>query len=197
MLRKEFSILFPHAIIADSKNGKPTIDDFQLVVTQGLQQLSEIPKEYSYLHNMVLNQFSRVEQLEKEFLVNEADTMLFETREDAEELLRIVSLDVKKAILDTALEAVFSHSGMSDQDTTDSNSPSDYSPSTKPRRRRPNLPVYAKDILSCWFREHVDHPYPTQAEKIELSERTGLNLQKVDNWFINERSRKWRSYRRK
>ena len=197
MLRKEFSLLFPRAIIADSKDGQHTIDDFQLVVSQGLQQLSEIPKEYTYIHSMVLNQFQRVEHLEKEFLVNEADTMLFETREDAEELLRIVSLDVKKAILDTALETVYSFTSGSDQDTTDSNSPSDYSPTSKPRRRRPNLPIYAKDILSSWFREHVDHPYPTQAEKIELSERTGLNLQKVDNWFINERSRKWRSYRRK
>ena len=197
MFAKGFATLFPQFLIADSRHGARTIDDFQSHVARGLQQLSETPDEYVQIQNLVFQQFSFVDRLESAFLEDSEKLMFFASKEDASELVRIVSLDVKKAILDSALDAIMSQINYSDQDTTDSNSPSDYSPSTKPRRRRPNLPIYAKDILSCWFRDHVDHPYPTQAEKLELSERTGLNLQKVDNWFINERSRKWHSYRRK
>ena len=128
------------------------------------------------------------------------ETMLFQSEEIARELIQIVILDVKKVIIENALEVVKRKKELrqhipkyfSNEDAED------FSPEiTSTKKKRPNLPVQAKDILSSWFREHVDHPYPSQAEKSDLSEQTGLSLQKVDNWFINERSRKWQTYRQK
>lgn len=64
----------------------------------------------------------------------------------------------------------------------------------KARKLRPNIPKEARDILSAWFRENATNPYPKLQEKERLSIQTGLSLKKVENWFINERSRKWHLY---
>eukprot|EP01027_Heterolobosea_sp_BB2_P015625 GEZU01022351.1.p1 GENE.GEZU01022351.1~~GEZU01022351.1.p1 ORF type:complete len:407 (-),score=121.40 GEZU01022351.1:1213-2433(-) len=63
--------------------------------------------------------------------------------------------------------------------------------SSKSRKNR-NLPEHAKKILQDWFLEHYDHPYPTEAEKSELSAATGLVKTQINNWFINTRVRMWR-----
>ena len=65
---------------------------------------------------------------------------------------------------------------------------------SKVRKQRPNIPKEAREILSAWFKEHVTNPYPKLQEKERLSIQTGLSLKKVENWFINERSRKWHLY---
>ena len=64
-------------------------------------------------------------------------------------------------------------------------------------KARPNIPKEEKRILSKWFEEHVSYPYPKVREKERLSYQTGLSIKKVENWFINERSRKWHLYRKK
>lgn len=64
-------------------------------------------------------------------------------------------------------------------------------------KTRPNIPKEAKRVLSKWFEDHVDNPYPTAYEKERLSIATELSIKKVENWFINERSRKWHLYRRR
>lgn len=63
-------------------------------------------------------------------------------------------------------------------------------------KTRPNIPRKARDILEAWFRENVDSPYPKLHDKELLCVQTGLSLKKIDNWFINERSRKWHLYKR-
>ena len=67
---------------------------------------------------------------------------------------------------------------------------------SKEPKTRPNIPREARDILSQWFRENVENPYPKAQDKEKLSELTGLSIKKVENWFINERSRKWHLYTR-
>ena len=64
----------------------------------------------------------------------------------------------------------------------------------KEKRQRPNISKEARTILSEWFKQNVTKPYPKQQEKEQLSLQTGLSLKTVDNWFINERSRKWHLY---
>ena len=51
------------------------------------------------------------------------------------------------------------------------------------------LPEFAVNILEAWLLEHVHNPYPTTAEKKQLSEATGLTPTQVKNWFINKRAR--------
>lgn len=63
-------------------------------------------------------------------------------------------------------------------------------------KTRPNIPRRARDILEAWFRVNVDSPYPRSPDKERLCILTGLPLKKIDNWFINERSRKWHLYKR-
>jgi hypothetical protein len=55
--------------------------------------------------------------------------------------------------------------------------------------RRPNHPPKVSEKLRKWLHDHEDHPYPTEAEKRNLSEKTGLNMTQINNWFINARRR--------
>lgn len=46
----------------------------------------------------------------------------------------------------------------------------------KQRKRRGNLPKETTDKLRAWFVTHLQHPYPTEDEKQELMEQTGLQM---------------------
>jgi len=61
------------------------------------------------------------------------------------------------------------------------------------KRRRRNLSKKATEILSHWFYEHIDDPYPTDEEKSLLATQCVLSLNQVNNWFGNKRIR----YKRK
>ncbi|RHZ85471.1 hypothetical protein Glove_65g20 [Diversispora epigaea] len=61
--------------------------------------------------------------------------------------------------------------------------------STKPKRRRGNLPKTTTALLKGWLIQHKKHPYPTEDEKMSLARDTKLSLQQISNWFINARRR--------
>jgi hypothetical protein len=44
-------------------------------------------------------------------------------------------------------------------------------------------------VLRDWLADHKRHPYPTDEEKLLLSQQTNLTLSQVSNWFINARRR--------
>lgn len=47
------------------------------------------------------------------------------------------------------------------------------------KRRRGNLPKHVTDTLRSWLTDHVAHPYPTEEEKQQLCQITGLNMNQV------------------
>ncbi|CAO3577717.1 unnamed protein product [Absidia cylindrospora] len=57
------------------------------------------------------------------------------------------------------------------------------------RKRRGNLPKAVTTVLRDWLADHKLHPYPTDEEKLYLSQQTNLTLNQVSNWFINARRR--------
>jgi len=50
----------------------------------------------------------------------------------------------------------------------------------------------ATKLLRYWLFDNFLHPYPSQADKRELAEATGLRVAQVGNHFINARVRVWR-----
>ncbi|ORZ21582.1 MEIS-TALE class homeobox protein, partial [Absidia repens] len=54
-------------------------------------------------------------------------------------------------------------------------------------RRRGNLPKHVTEFLKYWLLQHKKHPYPTERQKLELAQRTGLAVNQISNWFINAR----------
>ncbi|KAH8764363.1 hypothetical protein F5883DRAFT_497981 [Diaporthe sp. PMI_573] len=44
-------------------------------------------------------------------------------------------------------------------------------------------------VLKEWFAAHSAHPYPSDQEKEELKERTGLSIRQISYWFVNARRR--------
>lgn len=57
----------------------------------------------------------------------------------------------------------------------------------RPQRKRGKLPKETTDFLKAWLHRHSDHPYPSEEEKKQLCNATGLSMSQVSNWMINVR----------
>ncbi|KAI5326317.1 hypothetical protein L3X38_035391 [Prunus dulcis] len=60
------------------------------------------------------------------------------------------------------------------------------------KRKKGKLPKDARTALLDWWTSHYRWPYPTEEEKLHLSEVTGLDQKQINNWFINQRKRHWK-----
>lgn len=57
------------------------------------------------------------------------------------------------------------------------------------KAKRTNYPKQTSHILKKWLQENAKNPYPSDAEKALLREKTGLDATQLNNWFINARRR--------
>ncbi|XBI66873.1 hypothetical protein VPH35_046342 [Triticum aestivum] len=61
------------------------------------------------------------------------------------------------------------------------------------KRRAGKLPGDTASTLKAWWQAHAKWPYPTEEDKAQLVQETGLQLKQINNWFINQRKRNWHS----
>ncbi|KAF9756201.1 Homeobox protein HD-2 [Nosema granulosis] len=61
--------------------------------------------------------------------------------------------------------------------------------SQKQKSKRSNYPQKISKMLKKWLEDNVNHPYPSEAEKAQFCEKTGLDVAQINNWFINARRR--------
>ena len=129
----------------------------------------------------------------------ESDNMrLFVSDTDTIYLMDMLYLDAIVGTMDKFLEAFFEYyNTWKDHPKVIVQRHVKVNPAKKVESKsRPNIPREARNILEAWFRANVDNPYPKARDKEHLCTQTGLTIKKVDNWFINERSRKWHLYKK-
>ncbi|CAM9985844.1 unnamed protein product, partial [Lampetra planeri] len=56
-------------------------------------------------------------------------------------------------------------------------------------KKRGIFPKVATNIMRAWLFQHLTHPYPSEEQKKQLAQDTGLSILQVNNWFINARRR--------
>lgn len=59
---------------------------------------------------------------------------------------------------------------------------------TKRTKSRALSPA-ALAVMSAWYDQHEDNPYPTDLEKHDMAERGGISMAQVKAWFANKRNR--------
>ncbi|CAF0878402.1 unnamed protein product [Rotaria sordida] len=74
------------------------------------------------------------------------------------------------------------NSGSGGEDDLDDNS-------KKRQKKRGIFPKVATNIMRAWLFQHLTHPYPSEEQKKQLAQDTGLTILQVNNWFINARRR--------
>ncbi|XP_017514446.3 homeobox protein TGIF2LX [Manis javanica] len=57
------------------------------------------------------------------------------------------------------------------------------------KKQKRYFPTESVKILRDWLCDHQLKPYPSEAEKLMLSEQTNLSFLQVSNWFVNARRR--------
>ncbi|KAK6089210.1 hypothetical protein P3W45_001811 [Vairimorpha bombi] len=55
--------------------------------------------------------------------------------------------------------------------------------------KRSNYPQKVLRLFKQWLKDHISNPYPSEYEKQEFCEITGLDMAQINNWFINARRR--------
>ncbi|KAK4284320.1 hypothetical protein QN277_001172 [Acacia crassicarpa] len=60
------------------------------------------------------------------------------------------------------------------------------------KRKKGKLPKEARQQLLDWWSRHYKWPYPSESQKLQLAESTGLDQKQINNWFINQRKRHWK-----
>eukprot|EP00050_Salpingoeca_kvevrii_P022239 m.123341 g.123341 ORF g.123341 m.123341 type:complete len:103 (+) comp9645_c0_seq5:204-512(+) len=56
-------------------------------------------------------------------------------------------------------------------------------------KRQRSLSKDASRQLRAWLEAHEDDPYPSEAQKLELSAKLHITLTQINNWFVNARRR--------
>ena len=59
----------------------------------------------------------------------------------------------------------------------------------RPRKNGARFSRESIKTLRAWLADHTDHPYPTDREKDELKQLTGLKRSQISNWLANARRR--------
>lgn len=55
--------------------------------------------------------------------------------------------------------------------------------------KRSNYPKKVTKFFKEWLKKNKHNPYPSESEKIYFTEKTGLDLNQINNWFVNARRR--------
>lgn len=149
-------------------------------------------------------------RLEVRRMINQFDRALDTSIEDAEQtIIRIADVHGARAAAAAAVTPL-STSGSGAASATESpavqevsflkpssaeedSSSGSYSEGKVGEKRRRSLGKRATEVLTAWFFQNINDPYPSEEDKARLSQECGMTMNQINNWFGNKRMR----YKRK
>jgi len=60
------------------------------------------------------------------------------------------------------------------------------------KKQRSSFSRHATTVLKAWLRDNILNPYPTEAQKLQLTKKIGISMPQLQTWFINARIRLWK-----
>lgn len=60
------------------------------------------------------------------------------------------------------------------------------------KKQRSSFSRHATTVLKAWLRDNILNPYPTEAQKVQLTKKIGISMPQLQTWFINARIRLWK-----
>ncbi|GLT88418.1 hypothetical protein SLE2022_064450 [Rubroshorea leprosula] len=172
----------------------PELDEFMESYCEVLRRYKEeLSKPFDEATTFLSNIESQLSNLCKVTLTKTSDYRSDEAGGSSEEELSCGEVDVRES-LESSSSA--SRAGNEDIKGMLMKKYSGYLSSLRKdflkKRKKGKLPKDARMTLLQWWNNHYKWPYPTEEEKLQLSEMTGLDQKQINNWFINQRKRHWK-----
>lgn len=103
--------------------------------------------------------------------------------------LNTMSLNLNQQMNQQMMMPQMSNSPNFTAQSTGDQSSDDSDDDSKPFRpsSRSNYSTTITKVLNRWFKAHLDNPYPTEEERIDICEKTGLTRKQLRVWLINSR----------
>jgi len=60
------------------------------------------------------------------------------------------------------------------------------------KKQRSSFSRHATSVLKAWLKDNILNPYPTEAQKHQLTKKIGISMPQLQTWFINARIRLWK-----
>ncbi|CAJ1099348.1 homeobox protein Meis1-like [Octopus vulgaris] len=84
------------------------------------------------------------------------------------------NVDNNSEVGDGLDNSIGSGEGTADEESEDRN--------PKRQKKRGIFPKVATNIMRAWLFQHLTHPYPSEEQKKQLAQDTGLTILQVNNW---------------
>ncbi|OQR71047.1 homeobox protein Meis1-like [Tropilaelaps mercedesae] len=86
----------------------------------------------------------------------------------------------------TAVECQRGDASIGSGDGTGEEDEEDRSGGGKRRQKKRGIfPKVATNIMRAWLFQHLTHPYPSEDQKKQLAQDTGLTILQVNNWSVH------------
>ena len=158
-------------------------------ITSNFDEKETSCEQFDLYHTKMVEEgdLSEIGEVKKELIcehsVSEAHITSDFDNKDFSEVVEVKNEYIKGLSEDNASDAGNDKSVNGDIDYIKNNS----------KKHRVDYSKAVRKVLKEWLHKHLTNPYPSDDEKLQLANKTGLTVLQVHNWFTDARRREFKS----